>query len=39
MLEKENLYYQKQLEALVEKRTSSLQQVMQGIIIPINVCR
>ncbi len=32
LLEEEKKYYQKQLEALVEKRTSSLEQVMQGII-------
>ena len=31
-LEEENLYYQKQLEALVDQRTMSLQQVTQGII-------
>lgn len=32
MLEEENIYYQKQLEALVEKRTGSLERVTQGII-------
>jgi putative nucleotidyltransferase with HDIG domain len=32
LLEKENLYYQKQLEELVGQRTKSLQNVMQGII-------
>ena len=31
-LEEENLYYQKQLEALVKERTSALQQVTGGII-------
>jgi putative two-component system response regulator len=32
LLEKENMYYQKQLEKLVDDRTRSLQNVMQGII-------
>ena len=31
-LEEENMYYQKQLEALVKKRTSALGQVTEGII-------
>lgn len=32
VLERENLFYQKQLEELVDLRTKSLQNVMQGII-------
>lgn len=32
VLEEENRFYQKQLEALVDQRTKSLQNVMQGII-------
>jgi putative nucleotidyltransferase with HDIG domain len=32
ILEKENLFYQKQLEELVGERTKSLQNVMQGVI-------